>query len=160
MFKSGSGISPTNAARIAALYDELWNVEPPAETKFDRISAGRARAVARRRGYLPPLALDDDTLDDLAARPAGVKGVVSGPPIGNLKKNCADAGERPRTPVFAGELLDEIAIEEAIAGRPVRLTRAEATEAQHRMRAMGYTAQQIAERLHITERTVQRRWAA
>jgi DNA-binding CsgD family transcriptional regulator len=46
------------AARIARMYDELSMTPGPSR---------RARSIAARRGYLPPLAWDDDTIDDPAA---------------------------------------------------------------------------------------------
>ncbi len=46
------------AARVARLYDELSMTPGPSR---------RARNIAARRGYLPPLAWDDDTIDDPAA---------------------------------------------------------------------------------------------
>lgn len=48
----------TTAARVAALYDELSMTPGPSV---------RARREAARRGYVPPLAWDDETIDDPAA---------------------------------------------------------------------------------------------
>jgi hypothetical protein len=48
------------ADAVAALYDELWDVPGPSV---------KARAHAQRNGWLPPLAWDDDTIDDPAAVP-------------------------------------------------------------------------------------------
>lgn len=46
--------------RVAALYDELAMTPGPSV---------RARVYAERQGWAPPLAWDDDTIDDPAARP-------------------------------------------------------------------------------------------
>lgn len=54
------------ADRIAAVYDDL-SMLSPMDTSPQ--SAGRVRAHARRRGYAPPLAWDDDTIDDPSAVP-------------------------------------------------------------------------------------------
>jgi hypothetical protein len=43
---------------IADLYDELWDQRGP---------AARTRSIALRKGWLPPLAWDDETIDDPAA---------------------------------------------------------------------------------------------
>lgn len=51
------------ADEVRALYDELWDVAPPAE------SAGRARRRAAAAGWTGPLSWDDETIDDPAARP-------------------------------------------------------------------------------------------
>jgi hypothetical protein len=58
---------------VRKLYDELWNVRPPEETHRDKISASRARRYAREHGFAPPLAWDDDQIDDPDARPDGVE---------------------------------------------------------------------------------------
>lgn len=51
------------AQAVRELYDALWNVAPDCAPGFAR----RARGVAERRGWAPPLAWDDDTIDDPAA---------------------------------------------------------------------------------------------
>ena len=56
-------ISPRMAGRISAVYDELWATPGP-----DKGVASKARTL----GHAPPLAWDDDTIDDPAARPEGV----------------------------------------------------------------------------------------
>lgn len=65
----GGGVSPANRDRIAALYDELWDKRPPERTRSERISASRPRALAARNGWAPPLAWDDDTIEDPDATP-------------------------------------------------------------------------------------------
>lgn len=54
--------------RVAAVYEQLCTVPGPS-----RIAAGRARGL----GFAPPLAWDEDTIDDPAARPAGVRRAAS-----------------------------------------------------------------------------------
>jgi transcriptional regulator with XRE-family HTH domain len=78
------GITPTNmtpvangtrdvttgtAKAVADLYDELWNTLPPRDGHRDKIAYSRALSHARRLGWAPPLAWDDDTIDDPAAQP-------------------------------------------------------------------------------------------
>lgn len=53
------------AQSIAELYDELW--DKPGASK-------RSTCIALRKGYAPPLAWDDDTIDDPGARPTGIAG--------------------------------------------------------------------------------------
>lgn len=65
-----TGITVAKQRQISELYDELWN-RPPA----DGSSARHARAYAKRHGWAPPLAWDDDTIDDPTAEPAGVEEV-------------------------------------------------------------------------------------
>jgi hypothetical protein len=57
-------ISFDYAARVAEVYDELSHLRGPS-----KISAGKARGD----GFAPPLAWDDDTIDDPRARPAGIR---------------------------------------------------------------------------------------
>lgn len=55
---------------VIALYDELWNQQPPTDTPRRRQSATRARRFATQHGWAPPLAWDDDTIDDPDSAPA------------------------------------------------------------------------------------------
>lgn len=57
------------ARKVAALYDELWDQQPPEDGHRDKVAASRARNMAASRGWPPPLAWDDDTIDDPTARP-------------------------------------------------------------------------------------------
>lgn len=131
LLSSYDGVSPANHARICALYDRLWDKPAPQRTKGERISARRAIAIAQRLGYKPPLAWDDDTIDDPAARPAL-------------------ANSHGRT------FVDRVAVEEAKFGRPVRLTPDERRIAVAELTAAGYTAQEIADRVGVTARTAVR----
>lgn len=56
-------VNASTARAARTLYDELWDRSPARPD-------GRALAAARRHGWVPPLAWDDDTIDDPAARPA------------------------------------------------------------------------------------------
>jgi lambda repressor-like predicted transcriptional regulator len=63
-------VRPDVAAAVRALYDELWDQAPPERDRFERRSVTMARRYARERGWVPPLAWDDDEIDDPAASPA------------------------------------------------------------------------------------------
>lgn len=134
LFRDGPGISPANHARIAALFDELWDREPPMRTWQQRSSAVRTRNLAARSGWLPPLALDDDAID-----------------VPILQMRYANQSL---------DFIDEIAVEQAIGGRKVHLTSAERSVAVSRLTDMGLPAREIAARLHVSERTVERRRSA
>ncbi|MDP9820411.1 transcriptional regulator with XRE-family HTH domain [Nocardioides massiliensis] len=71
------GIQPTNMAPVVSgdrvltratvdaiekLYAELCMTLPPETNQRERIAATRSRRLARERGWLPPLALDDDDI--------------------------------------------------------------------------------------------------
>ena len=119
-----SKVRRSTAARVAELYDRLcWTPGPSTKT--------RARAVAA--GWPPPLAWDDDTIDDPKARPS-----------------TGAYADRKRAPV------DEVAVQRALHGDPVHLRPAERAEAVRRLTAAGHSAADIAERLRTTTRTVVR----
>lgn len=56
--------------------------------------------------------------------------------------------------------IDETAVEAAVKGQRVRLTWAERQDAYLRLEQQGMSAAQIARRLHVTPRTIQRRRSA
>jgi len=63
-------VTGKTARAVAVLYDELWDQPPPERTHFEKISVSRTRAYARKHGFPPPLAWDDDTIDNPGAGPA------------------------------------------------------------------------------------------
>lgn len=67
---AGSVFAATRA-EVAALYDALWDRQPPAATTRDRQNRGRALALAARNGWPTPMCWDDDEIDNPAARPHG-----------------------------------------------------------------------------------------
>lgn len=52
---------------VRRLYDEVWDTAPPAVGPAERGAVGRATRYAAARGWAPPMAWDDDTIDDPAA---------------------------------------------------------------------------------------------
>jgi transcriptional regulator with XRE-family HTH domain len=54
---------------VRALYEELSMTLPPEDDWRQRIAASRARNYAAARGWAPPLAWDDDQIDDPTASP-------------------------------------------------------------------------------------------
>lgn len=103
----------TTAAKVDTLY-EAWSMQlPPGETMPERKAAKYARTVAGKHGWLPPLALDDDRLDDPTYQPTALRPV------------------KPRD-------LDDVAITRRMDGdRTVRLTKAEKAELRRRWVATG-----------------------
>lgn len=95
----------------------------------NRSTRGHALAL----GYAPPLAWDDDTIDDPHARPRV-------------------AATRPRDLPD----VDEIAVERALAGIPTPLNRLERERAIPVLAARGWSDAQIAAACGCTDRTVQR----
>jgi hypothetical protein len=55
---------------IGDAYERLWNAQPPRSTSAERHLAKAAAERARQRGWPPPMAWDDDLLDDPSGGPA------------------------------------------------------------------------------------------
>lgn len=120
-------VHASTARKVRGLYDELWKVRPPEDTHRDRIAASRARNHAAQQGWKPPLWWDEDEIDSPAAT---------------------------AEPVADGPEYDEIAIERAMAGEDVSLTKAERLEAVRRLLAAGLNKTEIARRLKLSGATV------
>lgn len=112
---------------VRALYEDLWDVKPPEDG-----DAAAARRHAAANGWLPPLAWDDETIDDPGAGPA----------------HGQDSG------------IDEIAVERALAGDTVPLTPAEITEVVRIGTERAMSVRRLAEITGRTERSIQRRRSA
>lgn len=112
-------LNVTTVERIKALYDDLW--DQPGASKW-------TRTFAANRGFLPPLAWDDDTIDDPHCQP------------------FTNPGEDTD--------VDEIAVERFIAGdidwREVS-TR-ERLAAAIRMDRAGHSRNDIEARVHVNRR--------
>ena len=55
--------------RVKATYERLWDRTPPVRTPHDKAIMNAATRRAAARGWAPPLAWDDDTIDDPNATP-------------------------------------------------------------------------------------------
>jgi len=143
-------VTVATADAVRALYDELWATRPQTTSHAHRIAAARTRNRARRLGWLPPLAWDDiDT--DTAAAATRTDTLVTG---------RVRSTDQYGTGLGDGTDLDEIAIDLAMSGEPVRLTPAESLEVVRRLSDRGFSVRQIAERLGTTTRTITRRRSA
>jgi transcriptional regulator with XRE-family HTH domain len=129
-YLSRAKVYAQSAAAVRDLYDRLWNVPPPEATRWDRSAAEYARRKAAAAGWVPPLAWDDETIDDPAARPHGA--------------------------TKAAHVVDPIAVEQVLAGHGGGLNRAERREAVRIGTARGLSAEELAALLDISDRTVQR----
>ena len=125
MVKPGGRVRLETAAKVAALYDRWWNETGPSTSTAKR---------ARGKGWLPPLAWDDDTIDDPSARPSRMT---------------------EKRPAF-----DEIAVQRAMRGSEVHLRPVERAEVVRRLTDLRLSTVEIAERLRVTERSVTRHRSA
>jgi hypothetical protein len=62
-------VSPATDAAVRSVYDRLWNQKPPGQTGRERAAAAAACRQAEREGWPPPMALDNDRIDDPSYRP-------------------------------------------------------------------------------------------
>jgi transcriptional regulator with XRE-family HTH domain len=69
MFNSAN-VQAETARRVKDMYDELWNQPQIGTDQRSKISANRAMNYAKARGWVPPLAWDDETIDDPDATPS------------------------------------------------------------------------------------------
>lgn len=59
-------VSYERSMQVRRLYDELWDKQAP-----EGASSIQAKAAARKSGWPPPAAWDDDEIDDPTAKPHG-----------------------------------------------------------------------------------------
>jgi hypothetical protein len=112
---------------VLSLYDEL-SMTLPAPGR----GATRARGMAAARGWAPPLAWDDDSIDDPSAAPQrGVPGDVDSD-------------------------IDEVIVERVLAGDRMTLSRSARGVVVARLAEAGESDRQIAARLGVVEMTVLR----
>lgn len=118
--------SSTNRA-ITALFEELWDKEPPTDTPIQRAVRTITMRRAQAEGWLPALAWDDMDLDDAPADVSSWK-----------------------------VLVDEVAVELALHGERVPLTLFERRIVIERAADAGIYTSTIAPVLGITSRHVER----
>jgi hypothetical protein len=63
-------VTRATADAVAAAYEEMWATPPRPATREERIVVAKTKARAFREGWAPPLAWDDDDIDNPDARPA------------------------------------------------------------------------------------------
>jgi hypothetical protein len=68
---AGHGTTARTARIVRDLYDSMWDQSPPESNRVERSIAQRSRIGAARKGWAPPMAWDDDTIDDPNAKPEG-----------------------------------------------------------------------------------------
>lgn len=115
---------------IAELYDRLWDKAPPSASRRDRIARTTVLKRARAAGWVPPLAWDD-----------------------------IDTDEAPAS-VDAAPVMDEIAVDLVLRGELVQLTAAERGLVVQKGTRQGLSLRELAERIQITDRHVERLRAA
>jgi len=64
-------VTAATARTVRGMYDDLWDRSPPEGSQWEKVAANRSRNHARRQGWPPALAWDDQTIDNPDAEPAG-----------------------------------------------------------------------------------------
>lgn len=117
-------VEAATARRVRDLYDRLWDQPPPQVTRAEKSAAGRARARAVRNRWAPPLAWDDDIIDDPAARPHQWKRAQGS------RLAAADVAELDRAGLSPAEIAGRTGATRAAVGRAL-------SRARNRARAAG-----------------------
>lgn len=120
----------TRARAIRELYEELWDTEPECRSTQERLGVARSKEFAAARKWAKPMDWDDETIDDPDARPRKVKA-------------------EPKW-------VDPVAVERALKGDAVSLSKAEAVEVARLGTERGMSAAQIAEITDRDKRSIQR----
>lgn len=131
-------VERATAVKVAAWYDEMSMMLPPMETSSERRSATTTRGQARAKGWPPPLAWDDDMIDDPNAAP-DLEGIA----------------QITISEVFA-ERCDSAVIDAAIEGRAPDLSPPERRQVITVLNERRWSARRIAEHIGCSTRTVDR----
>lgn len=122
-------VTVATARAVRSLYDRMWDTAPPEHDRWDASAAAYARRTAERRGWAPPMAWDDETIDDPAAKPH----------------------------IEAPVVIDEVAVKRALDGdRSVSLTKEERAEAVRIGTEIRLSANHLGKLLGTSARTVVR----
>lgn len=155
-------VLPSTLERVSTVYDAVWDKQPPGRY------AVKIRNTARRRGWHPPLAWDDESLDDPDGKPDPTVAALARPTV------CPECGKRLSTfsawrshrtnlhgfiyqPAESEDgpepaELDEIAVDLIMHGQlrvPANTHSPERLEAIRRLAADGMNDNQIGQRLHM-----------
>lgn len=68
-FRGQKTVLASTAIAVRGLYARLWDVPPPESAKREGAQARAARLMAAARGWPPPMAWDDEAIDDPRACP-------------------------------------------------------------------------------------------
>lgn len=123
-------VTPETADAVQRIYDELSMRVPNPRDRYEKQAVSLTLRVARMRGWVPPLAWDDETIDDPAATP-----------------HVDDVGSIE---------FDHAVVALAIEGKKPRMTTAERWEAIRILHGRAWSAQRIADWLGCDPKTVER----
>ena len=147
-------ITLVTADAIDAAYGDLIGFLPDTTTKYGRASSTRATQYARRHRF-GPVPDGDDPAPPRTCGTCGesvaVRRRVSDPNV----LSCKTCRKARRAELSAGDV-DPVAIERAMSGQPVRLSRSERRLVIVRLTRRGEPARVIARKVSLTSRSVAR----
>lgn len=124
-------ISVRYARAISGLYERCWDTEPDCSSAGELGGVTRAKHIAAKRGWLPPMAWPDEQIDNPDFDP-----------------NQFD---------FDADLVaDDLVVDAVLQGHRMKLTKIDRLEVVRRTTLRGMSAAQIAEMVQMTARQVQR----
>ncbi len=132
-------VTAATAAAISVIYEQLWDKPPPTRTATEQRAVTKTREDAAKRGWPPPMAWDNIDTD-------------TQPPVALAQQATTARGGRAYRAA-----VDEVAITRATDGDHLPLTVEERDEVIRRLSAQGLSIRKIADRIHTSKRTVERR---
>lgn len=129
-------VTVTTRDRVRDLYDDLWDTPPVPRDQKHAYQIRRTRKRALSRGWVPPLAWDDDAIDDPTAAPDADSVVV---PI---------ASTQPR--------LSQDVIDAAVYGDQPHMSPAERREVITILNERRWSGRRIADHIGCNVKTVER----
>lgn len=125
-------VTAATAAAVRELYERLWSQPPPEDDHRTRIAVSRARNYAAAGGWAPPMAWDDEELDNPDGQPAEGwrRSTRTTRPSAELAK---DAAELIRQDYTHEQAADRLGVTKAALERA--LYRAQKREAADRLTA-------------------------
>lgn len=143
LHQRGEWIARRSHDAVCAAYDRLAMTPGPSD---------KTRRLAAKYGYTPPLAWDEDTIDNPAALPN--TGGETADPAGD---GWDELDAERAAAEFGADALDEIAVERIMAGTfrvPLNSRAPELPEAVRRLAARGLNDAEIGERIGRTRTNV------
>ncbi len=88
-------IRKSTVAAVHRIYEQCWRAAPVPVSRFEQAGITRATGVAAQYGWVPPMAWDDDTIDDPFATPDLGASVPAGPARVENALDLLAKGESP-----------------------------------------------------------------
>lgn len=102
-------VEAATARAVRDLYERLWDQAPPVRSSYERGAVARTRREARGAGWAPPMAWDEEALDDPAAVP-DLGEAVRTTPAGLLPIDLDDVAHLARFGVGRAEAQERLGV--------------------------------------------------